>query len=201
MNAPASPEQHSLLERSERQAQVVRALQAVLPAHALLRNAEDTTPYECDGLTAYRQRPLVVALPETYGQVQAVLKATPPAKPQAKPVEPAPVKAESGEWTDVLASLSREQKRSLYSALGADLKRQAQAERGDEAPAVKAHVKAKAQEAAKVKAAAPSRPYMVQKPNGAMTHSRFATPAEADAWLRTWCKPAALGGYKIVVAA
>ncbi|MCZ8256319.1 MAG: FAD-binding oxidoreductase, partial [Polaromonas sp.] len=74
MNAPASPEQHSLLERSERQSQVVRALQAVLPAHALLWNSEDTTPYECDGLTAYRQRPLVVALPETYAQVQAVLK-------------------------------------------------------------------------------------------------------------------------------
>ena len=75
MNAPASHEQQSQLERSERQSQVVRALQAVLPAHALLWNAEDTTPYECDGLTAYRQRPLVVALPETYVQVQAVLKA------------------------------------------------------------------------------------------------------------------------------
>src|SRR4029079_9705395 len=45
------------------------------PAHALLWNNEDTTPYECDGLTAYRQRPLVVALPDTYTQVQAVLKA------------------------------------------------------------------------------------------------------------------------------
>jgi len=75
MNAPASHEQQSQLERSERQSQVVRALQAVLPSHALLWNSEDTTPYECDGLTAYRQRPLVVALPETYAQVQAVLKA------------------------------------------------------------------------------------------------------------------------------
>ncbi len=75
MNAPASPQQLSLLERAERQMQVVRALQAVLPGHALLWNAEDTTPYECDGLTAYRERPLVVALPETYAEVQAVLKA------------------------------------------------------------------------------------------------------------------------------
>lgn len=74
MNAPASLKQQSQLERSERQSQVVRALRAVLPAHALLWNNEDTTPYECDGLTAYRQRPLVVALPETYDQVQAVLK-------------------------------------------------------------------------------------------------------------------------------
>ena len=46
----------------------------MLPAHALLWNAEDTTPYECDGLTAYRQRPLVVALPETEPEVQEVLQ-------------------------------------------------------------------------------------------------------------------------------
>ena len=74
MNAPASSPQLSSLDRAARQAQVVRALQAVLPAHALLWNAEDTMPYECDGLTAYRERPLVVALPETYAQVQALLK-------------------------------------------------------------------------------------------------------------------------------
>ena len=74
MNAPTSPTQIETLSRSTRQAQVVAALQAVLPAHALLWHNEDTTPYECDGLTAYRQRPLVVALPETEAQVQAVLK-------------------------------------------------------------------------------------------------------------------------------
>ncbi|WCM87794.1 FAD-linked oxidase C-terminal domain-containing protein [Acidovorax sp. NCPPB 3576] len=56
-------------------ARLLPALQAVLPAHALLWHAEDTTPYECDGLTAYRQRPLAVALPETYEQVQGVLRA------------------------------------------------------------------------------------------------------------------------------
>jgi glycolate oxidase len=61
-------------QRQLRQTEVVSALQAVLPAHALLWQSEDTTPYECDGLTAYRQRPLVVALPETYAQIQAVLK-------------------------------------------------------------------------------------------------------------------------------
>ena len=56
------------------QTSVVQALQRVVPAHALLWHTEDTTPFECDGLTAYRQRPLVVALPETYGQVQAILQ-------------------------------------------------------------------------------------------------------------------------------
>ena len=74
MNAPLSSQQQDQIARAERQAQVVNALKAVLPGHALLWNSEDTTPYECDGLTAYRQRPLVVVLPETYAQVQAVLK-------------------------------------------------------------------------------------------------------------------------------
>ncbi|MBY0411518.1 MAG: FAD-binding protein [Burkholderiaceae bacterium] len=65
----------TIAERNARQAEVVQALGRVVPAHALLWHAEDTTPYECDGLTAYRQRPLVVCLPETYDEVQAVLKA------------------------------------------------------------------------------------------------------------------------------
>jgi glycolate oxidase len=72
MNAP-----HPLAatERTQRQQTVVAALAAVLPAHALLWQGEDTVPYECDGLTAYRQLPLAVALPETEAQVAAVLKA------------------------------------------------------------------------------------------------------------------------------
>ncbi|WPH20833.1 FAD-linked oxidase C-terminal domain-containing protein [Variovorax paradoxus] len=75
MNAPLTAAQNdSLLQKTDRQSQIVRALQAHLPAHALIWHAEDTTPYECDGLTAYRQRPLVVALPETEAQVAAVLK-------------------------------------------------------------------------------------------------------------------------------
>ena len=74
MNATASPQEVTSLQRSEQQAKVVKGLLAHLPAHALLWNTEDTTPYECDGLTAYRQRPLVVALPEDEAQVAAVLK-------------------------------------------------------------------------------------------------------------------------------
>jgi glycolate oxidase len=75
MNAPLPPELADRAERAERQRAVVAALSAVLPAHALLWQAEDTTPYECDGLTAYRASPLVVALPETEAQVAAALKA------------------------------------------------------------------------------------------------------------------------------
>ncbi|MFZ2220378.1 MAG: FAD-linked oxidase C-terminal domain-containing protein [Rhodoferax sp.] len=74
MSENPTSEQQALLERAERQAQVVKALEAFMPAHALLWHREDTTPYECDGLTAYRQRPLVVALPETVAQVQGVLR-------------------------------------------------------------------------------------------------------------------------------
>ena len=61
--------------RTARQAEVVAALARVVPAHALLWHAEDTTPYECDGLTAYREQPLVVVLPETEAQVATVLQA------------------------------------------------------------------------------------------------------------------------------
>jgi len=53
---------------------VVNALRGFLPARAVLHEEEDTRPYECDGLTAYRQLPMVVALPETEEQVQRVLK-------------------------------------------------------------------------------------------------------------------------------
>lgn len=60
-------------ERTARRAQVVAELAPLLPAHALLWHGEDTIPYECDGLTAYRQQPMAVALPETEEQVAAVL--------------------------------------------------------------------------------------------------------------------------------
>lgn len=73
--ADAAHQQPTVSERARRQAEVVAVLARHVPAHALLWNAEDTTPYECDGLTAYRQRPLVVCLPETEAQVQAVLRA------------------------------------------------------------------------------------------------------------------------------
>ena len=57
-----------------RQKDVAGALRAFLPERAVLFDEEDTRPYECDGLTAYRQLPMVVALPETEAQVRQVLK-------------------------------------------------------------------------------------------------------------------------------
>lgn len=43
-------------ERLARQTEVVQALSQHLPGHTLLWQSEETTPYECDGLTAYTQQ-------------------------------------------------------------------------------------------------------------------------------------------------
>ena len=75
MNAVATPPLETpLAATAVAPAEVLSALRAVLPAHAVLSSSENTTPYECDGLTAYRQRPMCVVLPETEAQVQAVLR-------------------------------------------------------------------------------------------------------------------------------
>jgi glycolate oxidase len=57
-----------------RQREVVAALRAALPEHCVLFRDEDTRPYECDGLTLYRQLPMVVVLPENEAQVIAVVR-------------------------------------------------------------------------------------------------------------------------------
>jgi glycolate oxidase len=59
----------------QRQRALVEALRPLLPRESLLWSTEAVTPYECDGLSAYRQRPLAVALPQDEAQVAAVLKA------------------------------------------------------------------------------------------------------------------------------
>src|SRR6202522_4529961 len=57
-----------------RQAEVAAALSRVLPASALLVRREDTAPYECDGLTAFKALPMAVMLPENEGQLTDALK-------------------------------------------------------------------------------------------------------------------------------
>ena len=59
---------------ASRQSQVAAALRSALPQRCVLWREEDTRPYECDGLSMYRQLPMVVVLPETEEQVVAVLK-------------------------------------------------------------------------------------------------------------------------------
>jgi glycolate oxidase len=46
----------------------------ILPTSAILTAAEDTRPYECDGLTLFRELPDAVLLPENEAQVVAILK-------------------------------------------------------------------------------------------------------------------------------
>src|SRR5690554_3338867 len=42
-----------------------------IPAHCILTRAEDTRPYECDGLSLYRSLPPVVILPENEAQIRS----------------------------------------------------------------------------------------------------------------------------------
>ncbi len=56
-----------------RRQQVAAALRAALPERSVLSDPEDTRPYECDGLAAYRQLPMIVTLPDTEQEVLAIL--------------------------------------------------------------------------------------------------------------------------------
>ena len=53
---------------------LLEALQGILPAESILFDQEDLRPFECDGLTAYRQLPMVVVIPNTQLQVQEILR-------------------------------------------------------------------------------------------------------------------------------
>ncbi|MCG8294791.1 glycolate oxidase subunit GlcD [Pseudomonas entomophila] len=55
-------------------AALLAALRTALPDLDILHRVEDLKPYECDGLSAYRTLPLLVALPERLDQVQALLR-------------------------------------------------------------------------------------------------------------------------------
>ncbi len=64
------PDEAVLARRSE----IVAALRAIVPGEGLIDAARQMSVYESDGLTAYRQMPMVVVLPETGAQVSAVLR-------------------------------------------------------------------------------------------------------------------------------
>ena len=53
---------------------LVSKLRGILPAESVLHDEERLRPYECDGLTAYRQLPMVAVLPDTTEQVQEILR-------------------------------------------------------------------------------------------------------------------------------
>jgi glycolate oxidase len=69
MQQPA-PKPEILARRSE----ILAGLRHILPARAVIGEALSLRPYETDGLSAYRQVPLAVVLPETEADVVAIAK-------------------------------------------------------------------------------------------------------------------------------
>jgi glycolate oxidase len=57
-----------------RREEVVAALRAIVPGEGVIASERAMKPYESDGLTAYRQLPMVVVLPETTEQVARILR-------------------------------------------------------------------------------------------------------------------------------
>jgi glycolate oxidase len=57
-----------------RRARVVAALRSIVPGEGVIDTEREMRPYESDGLTAYRQLPMVVVLPETTRQVAELLR-------------------------------------------------------------------------------------------------------------------------------
>jgi glycolate oxidase len=57
----------------QRRADIVAALKRIVPGEGVIASEEGMRPFESDGLTAYRQLPMVVVLPGTTAQVSAVL--------------------------------------------------------------------------------------------------------------------------------
>jgi len=70
MNAPVQ----AIPVDFERQRAVSAALRGFMAEESVLFAREDVTPYECDGLSAYRQVPMVVALPANEKQVCEILE-------------------------------------------------------------------------------------------------------------------------------
>ena len=57
-----------------RRGEIVAALRAIVPGEGVISDPASLRAYESDGLTAYRQVPLVVVLPETTAQVSEILR-------------------------------------------------------------------------------------------------------------------------------
>ena len=53
---------------------VTEQLLRALPEGIVITGDENTRPFECDGLSVYRQKPLAVALPENIEQIKQILK-------------------------------------------------------------------------------------------------------------------------------
>jgi glycolate dehydrogenase FAD-linked subunit len=59
---------------AKRRDEIVAALRQIVPGEGVIASEPERRVYESDGLTAYRQLPLVVVLPSTVAQIAAVLR-------------------------------------------------------------------------------------------------------------------------------
>jgi len=57
-----------------RRAQIIAHLRAIVPGEGVIEDENELRAFECDGLMAYKQLPMVVVLPNTTEQVSAILK-------------------------------------------------------------------------------------------------------------------------------
>ena len=57
-----------------RREQIAVALRKIVPGEGVITEEAERRAYETDGLTAYKQLPLIVVLPETTEQVSQVLR-------------------------------------------------------------------------------------------------------------------------------
>ena len=57
-----------------RRGEIIAALRRIVPGEGVIAEEEELRAYECDGLTAYRQLPMIVVLPETTQQISDILK-------------------------------------------------------------------------------------------------------------------------------
>jgi glycolate oxidase len=57
-----------------RKGEIVAALRQIVPGEGVVTSEDELRAYESDGLTAYRQPPFIVVLPETTDQVSRVLR-------------------------------------------------------------------------------------------------------------------------------
>ncbi|MCP5437060.1 MAG: FAD-binding protein [Chromatiaceae bacterium] len=62
------------IDRNRRRADLATKLRPLVSGHHVLSSDEELKPYECDGLAAYRVVPLLVVLPGSVEEVQAVLR-------------------------------------------------------------------------------------------------------------------------------
>ena len=65
------PADHTILDR---RSEIISALSALLPAGCVIDDEKSMSAFDTDGLSAYRNQPLVVVLPETSQQVADVMR-------------------------------------------------------------------------------------------------------------------------------